>query len=63
MRGVHGSSFNSLGLVIGMALKLYWNVPKGLKLTVRKFWGLIFTFVKVTGQKLVGLMINRVNIS
>ena len=43
-------------------MKLYWNVPEGLKLKVRKFWGLTFTFVKVTGQKLVGLMIGRVNL-
>ena len=29
-------------------------MAKGLKLTVRKFWGLTPTFAEVTGQKLVG---------
>ena len=33
-----------------MALKFYNSVAKGLKLNVRKFWGLIPTFVKVTGE-------------
>ena len=37
-----------------MALKLYTSVAKGLKLKVRKFWGLISTFVEVTGEKPVG---------
>ena len=27
---------------------------KGLKIKVRKFWGLINTFVEVTGEKLAG---------
>ena len=31
-----------------MVLKLYTSVAKGLKLKVRKFWGLIPTFVKFT---------------
>ena len=31
----------------------YASVRKGLKLKVRKFWGLIRTFVEVTGEKLV----------
>ena len=39
--------------LIGMGLKLYTNVAKGLKLKVRKFLGLIPTFVEVTGEKLV----------
>ena len=44
----------------------YTSVEKGLKLKVRKFWGLIPTFVEVTGEKLVGeifatpLILNRV---
>ena len=46
--------FNNLGLVIGMALKVYTSESQGLKLQVRKFWGLIPTFVEVTGEKLVG---------
>ena len=29
-------------------------MAKGLKLKVRKFWGLTHTFVEVTGEKLVG---------
>ena len=29
-------------------------MAKGLKLKVRKFWGLIPTFIEVTGKKMVG---------
>ena len=46
--------FNNLGLALGMALIFYTCVAKGLKLKVRKFLGLIRTFVEVTGEKLVG---------
>ena len=46
--------FNNLGLTLGTNLKFYTSVAKGLKLKVRKFWGLIPTFVEVTGEKLVG---------
>ena len=46
--------FNHLGLAVGANLKLYTSVAKGLKLKVRKFWGIIPTFVEVTGEKLVG---------
>ena len=46
--------FNNLGLALGTNLKFYTSVAKGLKLKVRKFWGLIPTFVEVTGGKLVG---------
>ena len=35
-------------------MKFYGSVGKGLKLKVRKFWGLIPKFVEVTGEKLVG---------
>ena len=35
-------------------MKFYNNVAKGLKLKIRKVCGLIPTFVKVTGEKLVG---------
>ena len=45
--------FNNLGLALGTNLKFYTSVAKGLKLKVRKFWGLTRTFVKVTGKKLV----------
>ena len=37
-----------------MALKFYTSVGKGLKLKVRKLWGLIPMFVKVTEEKLLG---------
>ena len=37
-----------------MALKFYTSVAKWLKLKVKKFCGLIFAFVEVTGKKLVG---------
>ena len=59
--------FNNLGLALGINLKFYTNVANGLKLKVRKFWGLILTFVEVTGEKLVGGLfapppiLNRVN--
>ena len=46
--------FNNLGLALGLNLKFYTSVAKGLKLKVRKFLGLIPTFVEVTGEKLVG---------
>ena len=35
-------------------MKFYTSVAKGLKLKVRKFWGLIPMFVEVTEEKLVG---------
>ena len=44
-----------MGLALGMALKFKTSVEKGLKLKVRKFWGLIPIFVEVTGLKLVGV--------
>ena len=44
----------NLGLALGMALKFYTGVGKGLKLKIRKIWRLIPTFVEVTGEKLVG---------
>ena len=37
-----------------MAFTFYTNVAKGLELKVRKFWGLIRTFVEATREKLVG---------
>ena len=43
---------NNLELALGMALKFYTIVATGLKLKVRKFFGLIPTFLKVTGEKL-----------
>ena len=44
---------DNLGLALGMALKFYANVAQRFKLKVRKFQGLIHTFVEVTGEKLV----------
>ena len=46
--------FNNLGLALGMGLKFYTSVAKGLKLKVGKFCRLIPTFVEVTGENLVG---------
>ena len=43
-----------MGLALGVSLKFYTSLSKGLKLKVRKFWGLILTFAEVTGEKLVG---------
>ena len=42
--------FNNLRQNLGMALKFYTSVAKGLKIKVMKF----FMFVEVTGEKLVG---------
>ena len=39
--------------IIGVTLKFYTSVAKGLKPKVRKFWRLIPTFVEITGEKLV----------
>ena len=49
--------FDNLGLELGKNLKFYTSVVKGLKLKARKFWGLIPTFVEVTGEKLVGSLL------
>ena len=52
-----GSSWlkvNHLGVALGMAWKSYTSVAKGLKLKVRKCWGLIPTFEEVTRGKLLG---------
>ena len=46
--------FNNLGLGLGTNLIFYTSVVKVLKPNVRKFCGLIPTFVEVTGEKLVG---------
>ena len=42
-----------MGLELGMTLKFYTSVTKGLKLKVRKFFGLLSTFLEVTAEKLV----------
>ena len=54
LRGALGFKFNNLELALCMALRFYKSVVKRLKLKVRKFWGLIPTFVRVTAEKLVG---------
>ena len=47
--------FNNSALALGANLKFHTKVPKGLQLKVRKFWGLILTFLEVTGKKLEGV--------
>ena len=42
--------FNNLKLALSTNLKFWPSVAKGLKLKVRKFLGLIPTFVEVTGE-------------
>ena len=42
-----------MGLALGTNLKFYPSLSKGLKLKVRKFWGLIPTFVEVIRKELV----------
>ena len=46
--------FNNLRLAQGMALKFYTSMTKAFKLKVKMLWGLIFTFVEVTIEKLIG---------
>ena len=46
--------FNNLALAIGANAKFKTSVAKGLKLKIRKFWGVIPMFVEVTEEKLVG---------
>ena len=43
--------FNNFGVALGMTLKFYTSVEKGLKLKIRKIWGLISTVVEVIGEK------------
>ena len=45
--------YNNLGLALGMALKIYTSVAKGLKLKVRKSLGPISMFVEVTEENLI----------
>ena len=50
-----------MGLVLGIAMKIYTNVANGLKLKAIKFWWLVPTFVEITGEKPVrGPTLNRV---
>ena len=41
-------------LTLRIALKFYASVAKGLKVKVKRFWGIIATFVEVTGETMVG---------
>ena len=50
--------FNNLRMALDMTSKFYTSVAKELKLKVRRFWGLISTFAKVTGEKLVGRLLS-----
>ena len=50
-QGCSWFKFNNLQLALGMALKFYTSVVKGLKLKVRKFLGLISMSVEVAGEK------------
>ena len=54
MWGGIGFKFNNLGLELGTNLKFYISVVKGLKVKVRKIWGLIHTFVEP--PSLIGLI-------
>ena len=42
--------FTNFELTLGVALKFYTSVTKRLKLKVRKFWGLVPTFIEATGK-------------
>ena len=53
LKGWSWFKFINLRLALGTNLKFYTSLSKELKLKVRKFWGLIPTFVEVTGKKLV----------
>ena len=46
--------FNNFRLALGTNLKFYTSVAKELKVKVRKFLGLVPTFVEVARKKLVG---------
>ena len=52
--GCSWCKFNNLRLALSTNLTFYTSVAKGLKLKVRKFWGLILTFPEVAEEKLVG---------
>ena len=52
--GLSWFKVNNLGLALGMNLKFYTSMAKGLKLKARKFWRLFSTFVEVPEEKLVG---------
>ena len=45
--------YNNLGLALGVVLKFYTSVARGLKVKVTQFLGLILALVEVTGERLV----------
>ena len=45
--------FNNLGLALGTNLKFYTRGAKNSELKVWNLWGLIPTFIEVTGEKLL----------
>ena len=49
--------YNNLGLALGMALKIYTSVAKELTPKVRKFLGLIPTFVEIIGKNWYGVFL------
>ena len=49
---------NNLGLALGIALKFYTGVTKKLQLKIKKFLGLILTFVEVAGEKLIVTLVS-----
>ena len=53
IEGCFRFKFNDLGPAVGMALRFYSSMVKGLKLEVRKFWRLNLAFVGVSVEKLV----------
>ena len=59
--GAPSFKFNNLGLVLVTTLKFYTNKAKGLKVNVKKFWGLIPRKKLVRGV-VVPLILNRVMI-
>ena len=50
LRCARGSRLIIWGLAPGMVFKLYTSVEKGLKKYMKNFWGIIPTFVEVTGK-------------
>ena len=46
--------FSNLELAVGTNLKFYTTVAKGLKIKVRKVWGLILMSVEIIGENPVG---------
>ena len=65
--GLSWFKFNILGLRLGMALRFYTSVGKGVKLKVKEFLGLASACVEVTREKLVegpscpSIILNLVN--